>query len=185
MRSLEAAQDLMREWEGRGTKAVLVSVKDAIARFLEDAAARHLSDATIGKQKVLLAQLLAFADDEGVKYVSQIGAEDLLKFRGQWTDSPISATKKLERLPSFFRFCHGMKWVEENPAAVLKPPKFVQRPTLPFTEEEWQRFLPPSTDIRSGTPSATTTGPACARSCCCCDFPASVFATRCACSASG
>ena len=48
MRSWEAAGDLLREWEGRGAKTVLMPMKDAIERFLKDAEARHLSAATIG-----------------------------------------------------------------------------------------------------------------------------------------
>ena len=141
MRSWEAGQDLLREWESRGPKTALMSVEDAVSRFLEDAEARHLAEATIGKQKVLLARLQAFAHEIGIKYVSQLTAESMAKFRSRWTDSPISAAKKLERLRSFFRFCVGMKWIEDNPAAALKPPKFQQKPTLPFTAEEFERIL--------------------------------------------
>jgi integrase len=85
--------------------------------------------------------VVAFADEIGVKYISQLTAERMVTFRAGWTDSPISALKKLERLRSFFRFCVGMKWVEENPVGTLKPPKFHQKPTLPFTGEEFERVL--------------------------------------------
>jgi integrase len=34
-----------------------------------------------------------------------------------------------------------MKWIEENPAEMLKPPKVPQKPTLPFTAEEFERVL--------------------------------------------
>ena len=40
-----------------------------------------------------------------------------------WTDSPLYATKNLERTRAFFRFCHQAGWIEENPAKVVKPPK--------------------------------------------------------------
>jgi site-specific recombinase XerD len=141
MRSWEAGQDLLRQWESKGPKTALMSVEDAMVRFLEDAEARHLAEATIGKQKVLLARLQAFADEIGIKYVSQFAAESVAKFRSGWTDSPISATKKLERLRSFFRFCAGMKWVEENPADALKAPKVKPKPTLPFVAEEVGKIL--------------------------------------------
>ena len=141
MRSWEAAQDLLRDWEGRGTKKGLVSLKQAVDSFLEDAVARHLAEATVGKQKVLLTQLQTFADSVGLKYVSQVTSQDLLKFRAKWRDAPVTSAKKLERLRSFFRFCGALKWIEENPAAMLRTPKFQKRPTLPFTEEEWQATL--------------------------------------------
>jgi len=84
---------------------------------------------------------VAFAGEIGVKFISQLTSESMLRFRASWTDSPISALKKLERLRSFFRFCAGMKWVDENPVGMLKPPKFHQKPTLPFTGEEFERIL--------------------------------------------
>jgi site-specific recombinase XerD len=141
MRSWEAAQDLLRLWESKGTKKVLVSVDDAVDRFLEDAAARHLAEATIGKQKVLLTRLRAFAGQIGIKYISQFTAESMLRFRSGWKESPVSAAKKLERLRSFFRFCVAMKWVEDNPVGSLKPPKVPPKPTLPFTAEEFEKVL--------------------------------------------
>jgi site-specific recombinase XerD len=141
MRSWEATQDLLREWESRGPKRALMTVEDAIEKFLEDAQARELADATIGKRKVLLARLKAFAREAGVKYVSQLGPDEIRTFRASWKDSPVTAAKNLERMRSFFRFCVGMKWVDENPAAMLRPPRFHQTPTLPFTEEEWAAIL--------------------------------------------
>ncbi len=141
MRSWEAGQDLLRAWESRGPNTALISVEDAVSRFLEDLAARHLTAATVGKQKVLLSRLVAFAEEIGVKFISQLTSESMVRFRASWTDSPISALKKLERLRSFFRFCAGMKWVDENPVGMLKAPKFHQKPTLPFTGEEFERIL--------------------------------------------
>jgi len=141
MRSWEAGQELLRAWESRGPNTALISVEDAVTRFLEDVRARHLTEATFGKQKVLLSRLTAFANEIGVKYISQLTGESMVRFRAGWKDSPISALKKLERLRSFFRFCAGMKWVEENPVGTLKPPKFHQKPTLPFTGEEFERIL--------------------------------------------
>jgi site-specific recombinase XerD len=141
MRSWEAAQDLIRLWESKGPKLALATVEGAKDRFLADAEARHVSEATLGKQKVLLARLCAFADDIGIKYVSQFTSESMVEFRSRWKDSPISAAKNLERLRSFFRFCAGLKWVEENPTGMLRPPKVPHKPTLPFTGEEFERVI--------------------------------------------
>jgi hypothetical protein len=41
-----------------------------VERFLEDVEARHLAEATVAKQKILLSRLVAFADEIGVKYIS-------------------------------------------------------------------------------------------------------------------
>jgi len=65
----------------------------------------------------------------------------LRDFRAGWRDGPLSSTKKLERLRTFFRFAQENKWVKENPASKLKAPKSPQRPTLPFSNEETVRIL--------------------------------------------
>ena len=98
MRSWEAGQDLLPAWESKGPNTALISVEDAVEGFLEDVEARHLAEATVAKQKILLTRLAAFADEIGVKYISQLTGESMVKFRASWTDSPISALKKLEQI---------------------------------------------------------------------------------------
>jgi hypothetical protein len=55
--SWEAAQDLVRRWESQGRIQLVkieVTINDAVRKFLEDAKARHLSDATLQKYIVVL-----------------------------------------------------------------------------------------------------------------------------------
>ncbi len=58
-----------------------------------------------------------------------------------WKDGAISAHKKLERLRAFLSFCVSSKWLDENPAKGVKPPKVTTPPTLPFSDEEMARIL--------------------------------------------
>lgn len=141
LRSWEAGQALIREWETSGPDAVPVLVPDAVEAFLRDVSARHLTLATMRKHRQLGESLKAFAKRRGVIQVSGFTPEDLVAYRAEWTESPLTATKKLERLRSFFRFAVAMKWVPENPCAILKSPKVQQRPTLPFTPQEFERIL--------------------------------------------
>ena len=55
-------------------------------------------------------------------------------------DGPIAASKKLERLRAFLGFCRDRNWIDENPAKKLKSPKFKQRPTIPFSQDEMVRI---------------------------------------------
>ncbi len=64
----------------------------------------------------------------------------LSRFRSQWKDGPIAASKKLERLRAFLGFCRDRNWIGENPAKKLKAPKFKQRPTMPFSQDEMVRI---------------------------------------------
>jgi len=61
--SWQAGRDLVRAWEASGEIGVrrveIPSLNDAIERFFEDIAARGLSDATVGKQDVLLRKQFA------------------------------------------------------------------------------------------------------------------------------
>ena len=60
--SWEAAQDRVRGWEASVEvgviKAVVPTISEAIDRFFEDAEARGLAEATIGKLNVLLRKQL-------------------------------------------------------------------------------------------------------------------------------
>jgi site-specific recombinase XerD len=62
-------------------------------------------------------------------------------FRATWKDGSLSASKKLERLRSVFKFALARKWISENPATNLKSPKVNEKPTLPFTESEMTQIL--------------------------------------------
>jgi integrase len=67
--------------------------------------------------------------------------DTLSQFRATWKEGARTASKKLERLRSFFRFAQKRKWVSENPASDLKAPKITLCPTLPYTQKEMLRIL--------------------------------------------
>ena len=141
--SWEAASELVREWEARGNfLRRVILIEDAVRRFLDDARARHLTEATLAKLRLLLQkQLIPWSQARNLRLLSQLDVEALRDFRGAWADGPVSATKKLERLRSFFRFAQDSGWVEEDPAKLVRAPKVSLKPTLPFTREEMTRIL--------------------------------------------
>jgi integrase/recombinase XerD len=65
-----------------------------------------------------------------------IGGEIIRKGLGA-----VSASKKLERLRTFFRFANESGWIDRNPAKLIRPPQVTLKPTLPFTAEEMERIL--------------------------------------------
>ncbi len=111
--SWDAGQRLVREIESAGNLSPLLnrgsgipSIAEAVARFFEDATDRNLSPATISKYDVLLKkQLLPFCDSRGFTKLKQLGIQETRDFRGSWADAALAASKKLERLRCFFRFC--------------------------------------------------------------------------------
>ena len=63
------------------------------------------------------------------------------QFRGTWTDGANYATKNLERLRAFFRFCMHDDWIGKNAAQSVKAPKAQEIPTLPFSRAEMMRIV--------------------------------------------
>jgi integrase len=119
----------------------LVTIEHAFARFVADLEARQLRPSTIRKYRLLKTQLTAFLTSRSVRLVRQIQPELMEDFRASWKDGAMSSSKKLERLRAFFRYAQKRKWIAENPAAELKPPRIVLKPTMPFTHDEMSKIL--------------------------------------------
>jgi integrase/recombinase XerD len=142
----EAASDLVREWEASGeigvVKPEVPTLAEAVAKFLADAKARHLSWDTVRKYELLLERrLVPWADSQGFRLLKQLDVDRVRVFRNSWSDGPSTAAKNLERLRAFMRFCQAARWVRDNPALALKPPKVTSPPTMPFTLDEMRKIL--------------------------------------------
>jgi integrase/recombinase XerD len=144
--SWEAAADRVRGWEASGTvgvvKAEVPTIREAVAKYLADAEARKLAPESIKKLRhTLEKRLVEYSSGEGLRYLKQLDLDRLREFRGTWTYSPIAARKRLETLRGFFRFCAQSGWIQSNPAALIKPPKHKDNPTLPFSSEQMDAIL--------------------------------------------
>jgi integrase len=137
VRSWEAAQKIIRDKEA-GVSVETITVAIAAKKFQADCLARKLGPAQLGKYKLLFAELTGRL---GERTVGSITEDDLRGYRESWKLSPISASKKLERLRTFFKFAHENNWAQTNPAKGIKPPKVKQAPTLPFSPGEMTKIL--------------------------------------------
>jgi integrase/recombinase XerD len=147
LRSWSAATDLVRDWEAAGEIGVVKkpdvpTIAEAVDLFLQDVRAQKLSTETIRKYENLLSRrFVKWCEFKGYRYLKQLGVEQIRQFRATWSDSANYATKNLERLRAFFRFCMHDDWIPKNPAAVVKAPKVNDTPTLPFSRREMDRIL--------------------------------------------
>lgn len=146
LRDWQKAHELVREWEANGQRtsaaqSEAVTIEEAAEAFLADAQARKLNEATVYKYRLLFRQLENFARQRGLRFLTELDLHRLTAFRAEWKDGPRSSAKKLERLRAFLGFCQRRRWVVENQASHLKPPKVVPRPTMPFTRDEMLRIL--------------------------------------------
>ncbi len=123
-------------------KADIPSLGEAVRAFLDDAKARRLGWESMRKYENLLERrFLKWCESNGYSRLRQLDVEALRTFRATWKDGATYATKNLERLRAFFRFCHEAGWIKTNPAVAVKPPQMTSKPTLPFSQEEMKRIL--------------------------------------------
>ncbi len=146
LRSWEAASALVRGWEASGQVGVIKpdvpTVAEAVTKFIDDAKARQLSGETVRKyQNLLERRVIAWCESKGYRLLKQIDVGAVREFRTTWDDGPNYATKNLERMRAFFRFCEQARWVDRNPAVSVKAPKVKHAATLPFSAEEMKRIL--------------------------------------------
>jgi integrase/recombinase XerD len=146
LRSWEAATNLVRDWEAAGevgvVKVEIPEIPDAVARFIEDATARKLGQETIRKYESLLRRrFLGWCQNKGFRFLKQVDVDAAREFRATWDDGAAYATKNLERLRAFFRFCEQTDWIQKNPALSVKAPRVRTAPTLPFSAEEMTKIL--------------------------------------------
>ena len=146
LRSWQAASDLVRGWEASGEIGIvrpqIPAISEAVGKFVAYQKARHLSHETIRKYENLLqGRLLDWCRETGRGQLKHLSVDALREFQQSWTDSPLYATKNLERLRAFFDFCLDAQWVSRNPVKGLKRPKVKQSPTLPFSRDEMRRIL--------------------------------------------
>ena len=144
--SWDAATETINGWTASGeigvVKAEAPAIRDAIAKFLADCEARHLGWEAKRKYRHLLEdRLLGWCDSKGLSNLRHLTVDALRQFRQSWKDSPLYATKNLERLRAFLRFCQQAGWIKQNPATSVKPPKVTQSPTMPFSRDEMKRIL--------------------------------------------
>lgn len=141
-RNWDAAQKKVQRLEADGREqSEQKRIFDATESFIRDAEARGLRPPSVYKYKLLFKQLNDFATAEGLRYLTECDVDTLRRFRESWANKNFSARKKLEALRTFFRFAHDSGWLSTNPALSVKPPKVDQPPTLPFTQDEFEKVL--------------------------------------------
>jgi integrase/recombinase XerD len=151
-----AAQERVRGWEASGQVGVvhqnIPTIREAVEKHIADAEARHLKPESVKKiRDILQRRLLDYCGNRGCRFLRQLDVDAIREFRNRLvkTYSPNSARKRLEYVRAFFRFCHQSGWITANPAAVIKPPRADQSPTLPFDKDEMQAILEAADSVRT------------------------------------
>ncbi len=144
-RDSKRANQIVHEMEAkemlpdRGTPKTL---DFAWTQFIADLEARKLNLGTIRKYKLLKYQMTTYGEQNGFALLREFDLNVLREFRATWKSiSALTASKHLERLRCFFRFCFESQWCESNLAKLIKPPKVKPGQTLPLTRDEMTALL--------------------------------------------
>ena len=142
-RSWERGGELAREIEAgsRAEKPRIVTINDALNAFIADCEARALNPSTLRKYNTLRDTFSQFARSRNLAELGRVETEDLRQFRGTRHVSPRTASKELERLRAFFRYCQDNDWIIRNPARSIKAPQVKDNPTLPLSDAEVAKIL--------------------------------------------
>lgn len=152
-RSFERAEHLKREIEN-GTQPEQpkgITIKDALAAFIKDCEGRNLSQNTLRKYRTLETGVNAYVERgpvAGLRRLTDFTSERVRDFRASWNLSPLTASKQLGHLRTFFAFCIQNDWIMKNPAKSIKAPQLKIIPRLPFGEKEIQNILAKAEDDR-------------------------------------
>lgn len=151
-RSWEAAEKIKRNLEdGSIHQQPERTVQDALQAFIRDCESRNLNASTLRKYRLLQKRFEEFVAEgrlPGLERLAGFTAEVVRDFRGTWKLSPRTASKQLERLRAFFRFCCENEWLTKNPAKSIKAPQVKLLPRLPFNETEVQNIIAQAKDDR-------------------------------------
>jgi site-specific recombinase XerD len=113
-------------------------LKDAIESF---ESSRHVAHGTMRNDRRVLKNLLVIATSAGCDTVDKIDVELIDLYHTRRNVSALTWTKELSILRHFLEFCRKRKWIGENPAADIRPPKVKPKPKEPFTRAEFIQIL--------------------------------------------
>ena len=153
----EEAAAVVETWESTGSWEASVpapvavpasSVSDAASKVTIDRAieyflAEHIASYnTHKKYRLLLKKIKAHSESKGYVLIEQWSPLDVREFRSSWGVSPLTASKYMTIVKSFFEFAVSNEWIIRNPARLVKEVRGQVRPKerIPFTDEELVRM---------------------------------------------
>jgi site-specific recombinase XerD len=118
----------------------LKPVEEAIAAYKQHIAG--LEPATQRKYANTLQRFLAYLEKASLRYMADITVEDVDGYRATRMLAPTTSGKELEILRLFFSFAVERKWIEDNPANKIKPPRNIKpAEVIPYEPNEITRML--------------------------------------------
>lgn len=107
-----------------------VTIENAMSKYFTEEAARGVSDTTLVSFHKFLDRrrdptrfsptLVMYAESKGITFLSELTADHIKEWRGQWKVAYKTSAKQWERVRQFFRYAEDAGWITESPAAKIK-----------------------------------------------------------------
>jgi integrase/recombinase XerC len=125
-------------------------IDEAVKAYLLNC--QHLNENTQRKYRNRLSkQLLPFCEARGVDVVHELTVEVLDEFRAGRKLAVTTSSRELETLRQFLAFCVDRRWILENPAKKIKPPRNARpTPVVPYTKDELEKIIKATSEIGKG-----------------------------------
>lgn len=118
------------------------AVDDAVSAFLEHAESEALKFSTVRKYRNTLNHLKTFCVARKIDSVGELTTGHLDAFRAGRALKPITSSKELQLLRQFCGFCFDRRWVGENVAKRIKPPRNIRPNDVePFSVSEVREIV--------------------------------------------
>lgn len=89
------------------------------------------------KHRNTLNRIRAFCDARDIEWISELTTDMLDAFRASRRLAPLTSIKELQLVRQLFGFCNDRRWVEENVAKRIKPPRNIRPNDVePYTSAE-------------------------------------------------
>ena len=139
VRDWQRALRKLAAWESPDAPT-LKPIDEAAEAFLKHC--RELAPPSLRKYRNVLEQLKSFCKARHFGTVSELTVETLDDFRVQRDISALTASKELQTLRQFCAFCVSRRWLGQNVAKDLRPPKGARpKEVNPYTEAEVARII--------------------------------------------
>jgi len=122
--------------------------KVTIDRAIEAFLASHREQSAVNTQRkcrLLTKKIRAYSDLKGFVLIDQWTPIDVREFKATWQVGPLTASKNMTVVKSFFEFALNNEWVTRNPARLLKDTRgrSVASPKerTPFSDDELMRMF--------------------------------------------
>ncbi len=120
------------------------TIEQAVSAFLAERS-EISAPSTLRKNRFLLNKLKMYGDLRGYLLMEQLTPMDVREFRASWKVSPLTASKNMTIVKSFFEFAVSNEWIARNPARLVKEVRGKAtdnaKERIPFSDEEIKRMF--------------------------------------------